>query len=104
MLRMLLTLDAIPVRAPFPFRVVEGRTFLAQTTEEGTWLLTLNDTGTAIWSLIDGHRSVRRIIQALQAGYAADAGETLVQETQAFVERLAQEQVITLADQPGASS
>ena len=93
---MRLTLACIPRRCDAPCRVVEGQAYIAYTDHEATSLLTLNDTGTAVWALIDGRHSVRQILEALEAQFATPSPETLRQEALTFLERLQQERLMTL--------
>ena len=82
---------------------MEGQAYIAYTDQRATSLLTLNDTGTAVWELIDGRRSVRQILEALEAQFAAPSPEALRQEALAFLERLHQEHLITLPAPQGAA-
>ena len=91
---LLLTPQLVPQRCDVPCRVVEGQAYIAYTDHEATSLLTLNDTGTAVWGLIDGRRSIQQILEALEVQFAAPSPETLRREALAFVERLVQERLI----------
>ena len=93
---MLLNMQAIPQRLEATCRVVEGKAYIAYTDAEATSLLTLNDTGTAVWALIDGRRSVGDILVALETQFAAPSPETLRQEALAFLEQLHREHLITI--------
>ena len=93
---MLLSLRLVPQRCEVPHRLVEGQAYIAYTDREATSLLTLNDTGTAVWALIDGRRSIGDILESLNAQFAASSQDTLRQEALAFLELLHQEHLITV--------
>lgn len=97
---VLLNPKLIPQRIEAPCRVVEGKAYLAYTDQEATSLITLNDTGTAVWELIDGRCSISDILAALETQFAASSPETLRQEALAFLEQLHREHLVAFPPSP----
>jgi hypothetical protein len=56
-------------------------------------LYTLNETGRAIWDLLDGRRSLKAVAEALSAEYEADA-DTITQDVLGLVTELVRRKML----------
>jgi hypothetical protein len=72
--------------------VVEGRTLLV--TPDGTELLTLNPTGSAIWDGLSEHDTAEALARHLHGRHPGVEVEQLQQDVAAFLEELEQAAVV----------
>lgn len=63
-------------------------------------MLTLNETGSAIWSMLDG-RTVAEIANALSARFEVSENEAL-EDTRGFLSEMTSRELVCLADEKGA--
>jgi len=68
------------------WRLIEGEALIV--TPADSVLHTLNEVGTRIWELMDGHRTIREISVVLMGEFDVDAERT-ERDTVWFIERLA---------------
>lgn len=55
---------------------------------DGTKLITLNETAAAIWEMLDGQKSIQRVVERLVASYSVDeatAREDVVETARRFL-------------------
>ncbi|MEZ5126625.1 MAG: PqqD family protein [Thermoleophilia bacterium] len=60
-------------------------------------LYTLNDTGRAIWRLLDGRRTLAEVVEALAAEYEAE-GTALEADVLGFADELARRGILGVVD------
>ena len=89
---------------PIPHRQVSGRVIddeaVIVLSESGD-VEVLNSVGARIWELADGTRTVGEIANMIEREYDVDPRQAQ-SDVQSFIGRLAEEKIITLADQPPA--
>ena len=81
-------------------RVIDGAVIIVPlTTGIGDMeddLFSLNETGTSIWNLLDGRRTIKEIIATLEEEYMAGPGE-IVQDVLGIVEELVKRRILVEA-------
>ncbi|MBI5878714.1 MAG: PqqD family protein [Chloroflexi bacterium] len=89
---------------PIPHRQVSGRVIddeaVIVLSESGD-VEVLNRVGARIWELADGTRTIGEIAQLIEREYDVALPQAQA-DVQAFVERLIDENIVTLADRPQA--
>ncbi len=91
-------LDAVPT----PVASVVGRVLDQEAVlvlpEKGQ-VKVLNEVGARIWSLVDGQRTIRQIVEAVCAEYSVDF-ITAEMDTRRFLEQLVERGALTLVHPP----
>lgn len=90
----MIAMSAVPVAdASFIARRIQGETILINDT--GDMLHTLNETGSFLWSCVDGARSLNDILGLLCAEYEI-AVERAQQDMTAFIEELQRKGIVRI--------
>jgi hypothetical protein len=91
-------MDRNQVPTPHPqvaATVVDGQAVIVMA--DSGQVTVLNEVGTRIWELVDGDHNLEEIIQAIMAEYEVTP-EVAEQDTQNFINRLAEIQAIVLRE------
>ena len=86
--------DRVPCRAEALTHEVQGSGETVLYDEAGDQLLVLNETGAAIWLLVDGQRSVQDITDEV-AGLLAIDKALVVLSLDAFLDELSEKNLVT---------
>jgi hypothetical protein len=83
-----------PVKAPATaWRIIEGEAVIL--TMDTKVLRGLNAVGSRVWELIDGHRDVEQIVEALAGEFSVEPARARA-DVQAFLRELADRGLVTL--------
>lgn len=79
------------------YREFDGEAFIL--TSEDSMLHSLNETGTRIWELIDGLKTVRDLADAINDEYEVEEDKAL-EEVIKFLRKLSERKMVVLGNEP----